>query len=62
MDLNWRHSQSLISSDDAKYIQKKIQAVDFVECSARTSMGVSDVFESAARALNIQTKYKCTML
>jgi Ras-related C3 botulinum toxin substrate 1 len=40
-----------VLSDDALKVQKQIKAVKYIECSAITSEGLSEVFEAAIRVV-----------
>jgi Ras homolog gene family, member A len=66
-DLGWP-ADSCIQGEE---VRKKIGAYKYLECSARTSDGVKEVFEAATRAALLKitkggrggkTKSKCLML
>jgi len=41
----------LVSQDEAKKVAEEIGAVHYIECSAQTQEGLSDVFDEAVRAV-----------
>lgn len=61
-DSNW--IQELINPMEARALAKKIKAVAYLECSAKTMTGIRNVFETVAKAaLHAKKKKgKCTLL
>ncbi|KAK2749641.1 GTP-binding protein Rho1 [Myotisia sp. PD_48] len=59
-------SQKPVTPEQGEEIRKKIGAYKYLECSARTSEGVREVFESATRAALLskdkKSRSKCRLL
>jgi len=51
-------SQRPVTTEQGEEVRKKIGAYKYLECSAKTSEGVREVFESATRAALLQKKKK----
>ena len=54
-----KRRKSPITQKQGEAMQKKIRAVAYMECSARTGVGLNDVFEEAIRAV-IPQSMSCT--
>ena len=70
MRCNFTAKHEHISTEEGKHLAKKHDMFDYVECSASTSAGVREVFETAVRALQNsakkssrrQRRLRCTIL
>jgi Ras homolog gene family, member A len=50
LDMNWLKCVKLCKYEDGQLMCQKINAVAYLECSAKTKEGVREVFETATRA------------
>ncbi|RZC43252.1 Ras domain containing protein [Asbolus verrucosus] len=50
LELLQKKGYAPVTTAEAEAVAKKIKAVAYIECSAKTKFNVSDVFEAAARA------------
>ncbi|KIL61334.1 hypothetical protein M378DRAFT_166983 [Amanita muscaria Koide BX008] len=56
-------TQQLITPEEGQAVAQKIGAKHYLECSAKTGDGVSEVFQHAARAaLQVEQKKKCVKM